>query len=77
MKFTMFVRPANKSSPWREDYNFAHVRSMDDAIQAAQVCVADWNARGASKRNRHNGMIEKSREVVAVEFGGERRELLQ
>ena len=76
MKFTIFVRPAGtKSSAWRENYDFAHELDMECAIQAAQVYVADWNARGATKRSRHNGMIEKRREVVAVEFNGERREL--
>lgn len=77
MKFTMFVRPAGqKAGGWREDYDFPYVRTMKGAIEAATIQIYEWNARGTMKRRRHNGMIEKAREVVAVEFDGERRELL-
>jgi hypothetical protein len=75
MKFTMFVRPAGTKSPaWREDYDFDSVLDMGRAVDAAIELIVDWNMRGATKRRRHNGMIEKRREVVAVEFNGERRE---
>jgi hypothetical protein len=77
MKFTMFVRPGGtKSAPWREDYDFHYVRSMHDAIGAATIMIADWNTRGERKGSRHNGMVERTREVVAVEFGTERTELV-
>ena len=77
MKFTMFIRPAGtRSAPWREQYDFPSVRNVEDAVQAAQIYVADWNARAGNKRGRRNSMIEKQRECVAIECCGVRRDLV-
>jgi hypothetical protein len=78
MKFVMFVRPAGtKSAPWREEYNFPYVKNLHDAACAATAQIADWNARGEVKRGRRRSMVERARELVAVEFNGECRYLCQ